>query len=289
MRRFVSWNVNGIRACVRKGFLDWLPDAHADVIGLQEIVMRRDGFDQAALVLAGLGYTHVFGAAFHWNDNGRLPLERTDGDAFGNVVASRWPIAEASVHPLPGRETEEYRSLLATRIETPAGVLPFFTTHLNWKFHHGVVRERQVVAIAEVVERVAAGTDFPPILVGDLNADPFDGGSVPGAIDQLLTHPRINASFVPRSDGAAEAARAQEQANRRHRGRSEHDTADFSDRAVGNLRVDYVLPSTDLTVVGGGVFWPPTTDPRARLVRMTPEVASSDHRLVYLDVQLSAE
>lgn len=35
-RRYVSWNVNGIRACVRKGFLDWLPGARADVLGLQE-------------------------------------------------------------------------------------------------------------------------------------------------------------------------------------------------------------------------------------------------------------
>jgi hypothetical protein len=30
MRRIVSWNVNGIRACVRKGFLEWLPGAHAE-------------------------------------------------------------------------------------------------------------------------------------------------------------------------------------------------------------------------------------------------------------------
>jgi exodeoxyribonuclease-3 len=32
-----SWNVNGIRAAARKGFLDWLKQAHPDVIGLQEI------------------------------------------------------------------------------------------------------------------------------------------------------------------------------------------------------------------------------------------------------------
>jgi len=36
MIRIVSWNVNGIRACANKGFLDWLKDSGADVIGLQE-------------------------------------------------------------------------------------------------------------------------------------------------------------------------------------------------------------------------------------------------------------
>ena len=35
--RVVSWNVNGLRACARKGFLDFLREAEADVIGLQEV------------------------------------------------------------------------------------------------------------------------------------------------------------------------------------------------------------------------------------------------------------
>jgi len=34
--RLFSWNVNGIRACGRKGFLDWLSAARPDVLGLQE-------------------------------------------------------------------------------------------------------------------------------------------------------------------------------------------------------------------------------------------------------------
>ena len=34
--RLFSWNVNGIRACGRKGFLDWLSDAEPDILGLQE-------------------------------------------------------------------------------------------------------------------------------------------------------------------------------------------------------------------------------------------------------------
>ena len=29
--KFVSWNVNGIRACVQKGFLDFFTEADADI------------------------------------------------------------------------------------------------------------------------------------------------------------------------------------------------------------------------------------------------------------------
>ena len=35
--RIVSWNVNGLRACARKGFVDVLRESRADLIGLQEV------------------------------------------------------------------------------------------------------------------------------------------------------------------------------------------------------------------------------------------------------------
>ncbi len=35
--RVVSWNVNGLRACARKGFGDFLARSRADVVGLQEV------------------------------------------------------------------------------------------------------------------------------------------------------------------------------------------------------------------------------------------------------------
>lgn len=37
LARVISWNVNGIRACVRKGFVDWLSSSHASIVGLQEV------------------------------------------------------------------------------------------------------------------------------------------------------------------------------------------------------------------------------------------------------------
>lgn len=123
------------------------------------------------------------------------------------------------------------------------------------------------------------------VILGDLNADPYDGNSVPGAISQLLDHPRVHreaalGSLVPRSEGGVQAAERQAGSNARHRGDPAHDTADFGDgeNSPGNLRVDYVLPSNDLQVCGSGVYWP-VDSPSG------PE-ASSDHRLVWVDLAL---
>ncbi len=40
--QIVSWNVNGLRACQRKGFGDWLDACGADIVALQEVRARRD-------------------------------------------------------------------------------------------------------------------------------------------------------------------------------------------------------------------------------------------------------
>lgn len=130
------------------------------------------------------------------------------------------------------------------------------------------------------------------VIAGDLNADPMDGGSVSGAIAQLLQHPRVHresavGALTPRSAGAVEATRRQAGANLTQRGDPIFDTADFSDgaRSVGNLRVDYVLPSEDLEICAGGVFWPRANDAEFALVNDDVE-QSSDHRLVWIDIAL---
>ncbi|MEM7410797.1 MAG: exodeoxyribonuclease III [Myxococcota bacterium] len=40
--RVVSWNVNGLRACAKKGFADWLRASRADIVGLQEVRALED-------------------------------------------------------------------------------------------------------------------------------------------------------------------------------------------------------------------------------------------------------
>ena len=119
------------------------------------------------------------------------------------------------------------------------------------------------------------------VILGDQNADPYDGASYQVAINQLLTHPRVNAELTPTSVGGSEAAKTQGGKNSEHKGDHSHDTADFNDRGVGNLRADYVLPSKNLNATAAGIFWPLSTDPGATVADC------SDHRLVWIDLKLS--
>ncbi|WP_150263075.1 exodeoxyribonuclease III [Parvimonas micra] len=43
--RFISWNVNGLRACIKKGFLDYFNEINADFFCLQEIKMSEGQLD----------------------------------------------------------------------------------------------------------------------------------------------------------------------------------------------------------------------------------------------------
>ena len=51
--RVVSWNVNGIRACVKKGFADFLPRSGADILGVQEVRARPEEIPDEARAPAG--------------------------------------------------------------------------------------------------------------------------------------------------------------------------------------------------------------------------------------------
>ncbi len=126
------------------------------------------------------------------------------------------------------------------------------------------------------------------VVVGDLNADPFDGDSFRSAdgrapIAELLDHPRIRRTPdapIPISEGAALASREQGGANTAHRGPAAQDTGDFrDDPGPGNLRLDYVLADNGLEVVDCGVFWPLPGRPGHDWT------SASDHRLVWVDLR----
>lgn len=42
--KLISWNVNGIRACIKKGFWDWYDTEKPDVLGLQETKITEKDF-----------------------------------------------------------------------------------------------------------------------------------------------------------------------------------------------------------------------------------------------------
>lgn len=116
------------------------------------------------------------------------------------------------------------------------------------------------------------------ILMGDLNADPIDGESVKGTIQQILDHPLVNATATPVSIGATEQAGWDSALDRNQAGDPAADTASFHG---GNLRADYALPSRNLTITASGVFWPGINEDGYDLLKV------SDHRLVWVDVQIA--
>ena len=129
-----------------------------DVLGLQEVlVLPEHEFDQAQAIAEGFGYHVAFG---------RSP----DAEAYtmGNAILSRFPITRTFAFALPG--TDEHRCLVFAELDSPAGKIPFFSTHLNWKFDESDVRQLQVQSIARFVD--ACRRDFPAVVVGDFNAEP---------------------------------------------------------------------------------------------------------------------
>lgn len=43
--KLISWNVNGLRACVRKGFMEYFRDLNADIFSVQEIKLQEGQID----------------------------------------------------------------------------------------------------------------------------------------------------------------------------------------------------------------------------------------------------
>lgn len=60
--RIISYNVNGIRAAMTKGFSEWLTQANPDVICLQEIKATEDQIDTEAITKAGYPFQYYFSA-----------------------------------------------------------------------------------------------------------------------------------------------------------------------------------------------------------------------------------
>jgi exodeoxyribonuclease-3 len=60
--KIISYNVNGIRAAINKGFMEWLQSANPDVICLQEIKAMENQLDISLFEDAGYKYHYWFSA-----------------------------------------------------------------------------------------------------------------------------------------------------------------------------------------------------------------------------------
>ena len=134
------------------------------------------------------------------------------------------------------------------------------------------------VAVRDDSGKVASLGTAPVVVMAGLNADPFDGEALKDSLAALLTHPRIVDPGPESTGGIAVGTGA---ANDLHVGPPSMDTADWrDDPGPGNLRVDYVLPDAAMEILGSGVLWPVEGEP------LHEEVQASDHRLVWVDIDL---
>jgi len=127
--RFYSWNINGFRAVLKKGFMDWLEAADPDVLSLQEIrceweevdlgVRRQleSAFDvcwfpsrskkgyagSATLARKELGFSHRKGLGMAEVDAEGRMIESTLGDL--SFIAGYFPNASAGLVRLPFKRT----------------------------------------------------------------------------------------------------------------------------------------------------------------------------------------
>lgn len=111
--------------------------------------------------------------------------------------------------------------------------------------------------------------EMPFVILGDANLDPIDGDGRHGALRALLADPRIQDPAPAGTHNRTDPDQS---------GDPKHDTALFD---FGGLRVDFVLPSTDLRVMGSGIVWPDDAAPNAAML-----ARASRHRPVWVDIAL---
>lgn len=110
----------------------------------------------------------------------------------------------------------------------------------------------------------------PFVLLGQPNLDPLDGEGRADAIRALLANPLLQDLAPKGNHGRLEP---------KQRGDPALDTVLYD--GIGGLRVEQVLPSSDLTVTASGVLWPPDRDQMAATL-----ATASRHRPLWVEVTL---
>jgi len=184
--RVLSWNLwwrYGPWEYRREAIAATLTEVGPDLCGLQE-VWGGPGGNLAADLARRLG--------MHWCWAPATKARSAGGEelSLGNAILSRWPILAQAETALPvGDLADESRVAVHARVDAPGGTLPMVTTHLTYGPGRSQVRTAQVRALAEFVAGHAADCAYPPVLTGDLNAEP--GSDELRLLGGLLTAPAV--------------------------------------------------------------------------------------------------
>ena len=260
--RVVSWNVNGIRACVRRGFVAFLRRCSADIVGVQEVRALPEQIPPAAHTPPG------WHTAFS-------PAERRGYSGVGLYSKLEPERVETSLgEPRFDREGR----FMAAHFRTAHGRFVI----VNGYFPKGSGKDRDNSRVgykldfyAAVFERVQRLRRRSPVLVmGDYNTAHRE-------IDLARARSNVkNSGFLPEERAELDrwlAAGWADTFRVRHPGMPGHYTwwrqwGGARERNVG-WRIDYVLAS-------------PAAMKRLRDAFIWPDVQGSDHCPVGVDIDL---
>lgn len=152
---------------------DVIVSADPDLVSLQEVdrfVERTARADQARQLEELTGMYMAFGFAINYQ-----------GGDFGNVILSKYPLTNITMHPLPGDPGED-RTLMEATIALPGYSTPitFLATHLD------TFTKPRTESIPLILDVLPATNDHLYILAGDLNDGP--GTPVMDSLAQRFTN-----------------------------------------------------------------------------------------------------
>ena len=91
--KLVSWNVNGLRACINKGFLDFFREADSDIFCIQEIKLQEgqidldlEGYRQYWNYAAKKGYSGTAVFTRHTPLSVQYGIGKQEHDQEGRVI-----------------------------------------------------------------------------------------------------------------------------------------------------------------------------------------------------------
>ena len=153
----VTVNVNGIRAALRRGGLDWIAQSEADVVCLQEVRATQEQVAEA-LGAGGLGDWHLALA------EGNRP-----GHA-GVAMLSRTPLADVSVGIGAPEFAEQGRWIEATVADPQGGSgIRVASVYVHTGDAEGPRREEKDRFLTEMSIWMRANAQGPALICGDLN------------------------------------------------------------------------------------------------------------------------
>jgi endonuclease/exonuclease/phosphatase family metal-dependent hydrolase len=181
----MSWNLwwrHGPWEERRQAIAATLAGVQPDVCGFQEV--WGGPAENLAVDLAGR-----LGMHWCWVEAGKVRDPGGTELFIGNAILSRWPITTQEACALPVSVSDEARVAVHARIDAPGGALPLFTTHLTYGPGRSALRAAQVRALARFAEEHSGGCAYPPVVTGDLNAEP--GSDEMRLLGGLLADPAV--------------------------------------------------------------------------------------------------